>query len=66
MNDTILLRVKVFEYGTVVRDQVDLHYPVAEMLCNSKIRSELYVKVCATLSHIHSGVIVRNVSHLFV
>ncbi len=31
-------KIKVFEYGTVIRDQVDLHYPVVEMLCNSKIR----------------------------
>ena len=29
---------QVFEYGTVIRDVVDIHYPVNEMVCNSKIR----------------------------
>ncbi|KAK2152353.1 hypothetical protein LSH36_330g00012, partial [Paralvinella palmiformis] len=32
-------KIKVFEYGTVIRDQVDMHYPILEMLCNSKISS---------------------------
>ena len=32
-------KIKLFEYGTVIRDQVDMHYPVNEMLCNSKISS---------------------------
>ncbi|XP_072919848.1 E3 ubiquitin-protein ligase COP1 isoform X3 [Hemitrygon akajei] len=30
-------RIKVFEYGTVIQDAVDIHYPVNEMTCNSKI-----------------------------
>ncbi|XP_014668463.1 PREDICTED: E3 ubiquitin-protein ligase RFWD2-like isoform X2 [Priapulus caudatus] len=30
-------KIKVFEYGIVIRDVVDMHYPVVEMLCNSKI-----------------------------
>lgn len=29
---------QVFEYGTVIQDVVDIHYPVDEMMCNSKIR----------------------------
>jgi len=29
---------QVFEYNTVVMEQVAMHYPVTEMLCNSKIR----------------------------
>ena len=29
---------QVFEYGTVIRDVVDIHCPVNEMVCNSKIR----------------------------
>lgn len=32
---------KVFEYGTVIRDVVDIHYPVNEMVCNSKIRYKM-------------------------
>ena len=28
----------MFEYNQVVRDVVDIHYPVHEMTCNSKIR----------------------------
>uniref|UniRef100_A0A3Q3G0Z9 COP1 E3 ubiquitin ligase n=1 Tax=Labrus bergylta TaxID=56723 RepID=A0A3Q3G0Z9_9LABR len=30
-------KIKVFEYGTVIQDAVDIHYPVNEMTCNSKI-----------------------------
>lgn len=30
-------KIKVFDYGNVIRDAVELHYPVAEMVCNSKI-----------------------------
>ncbi|XP_043554472.1 E3 ubiquitin-protein ligase COP1 [Chiloscyllium plagiosum] len=30
-------RIKVFEYGTVIQDAVDIHYPINEMTCNSKI-----------------------------
>ncbi|TRY98136.1 hypothetical protein DNTS_028490 [Danionella cerebrum] len=30
-------KIKVFEYGTLVQDAVDIHYPVNEMMCNSKI-----------------------------
>lgn len=33
-------KIKVFEYGTVIQDAVDIHYPVNEMTCNSKIRYE--------------------------
>ena len=31
-------KIKVFEYGMVIQDAVDIHYPVNEMTCNSKIR----------------------------
>ncbi|XP_077986662.1 E3 ubiquitin-protein ligase COP1-like [Glandiceps talaboti] len=30
-------KIKVFEYGTVIQDAVDIHYPANEMVCNSKI-----------------------------
>jgi len=30
-------RIKIFEYESVIKDLVDIHYPVAEMSCNSKI-----------------------------
>uniref|UniRef100_A0A3P8X2D4 COP1 E3 ubiquitin ligase n=1 Tax=Cynoglossus semilaevis TaxID=244447 RepID=A0A3P8X2D4_CYNSE len=30
-------KIKVFEYSTVIQDAVDIHYPVNEMTCNSKI-----------------------------
>ena len=33
-----LYGLQVFEYGTVIRDVVDIHCPVNEMVCNSKIR----------------------------
>lgn len=32
-------KIKVFEYGMVIRDVVDIHCPVNEMVCNSKISS---------------------------
>jgi E3 ubiquitin-protein ligase RFWD2 len=31
--------LKVYEYQTVIQDAVDIHYPVLEMLCQSKISS---------------------------
>lgn len=30
-------KIKLFEYATVVRDTLDMHYPINEMECNSKI-----------------------------
>nr|XP_060630393.1 E3 ubiquitin-protein ligase COP1 isoform X2 [Anolis sagrei ordinatus] len=30
-------KIKVYEYGTVIQDAVDIHYPENEMTCNSKI-----------------------------
>lgn len=30
-------RIKMFEYATVIRNDVDMHYPINEMVCNSKI-----------------------------
>ncbi|KAG7171793.1 E3 ubiquitin-protein ligase COP1-like, partial [Homarus americanus] len=30
-------KIRIFDYGTVIRDTVDLHYPCSEMLCTSKI-----------------------------
>lgn len=32
---------QIYEYDTVIKDAVDIHYPVNEMVCNSKIRSVL-------------------------
>ena len=34
----------MFEYETIIKDAVDIHYPINEMVCNSKIRF---------VSHIH-------------
>ncbi len=39
------LRFQVFEYNQVVRDVVDIHYPVHEMTCNSKIRCVVHFLV---------------------
>lgn len=35
-------KIKVYEYGTVIQDAVDIHYPENEMTCNSKIRCLYY------------------------
>lgn len=36
-------KIKVYEYGTVIQDAVDIHYPENEMTCNSKIRYLFFV-----------------------
>lgn len=41
-------KIKVFEYSMVVQDAVDIHYPVNEMVCNSKIS-------CVSWSSYHKG-----------
>ncbi|XP_013407329.1 E3 ubiquitin-protein ligase RFWD2 [Lingula anatina] len=41
-------KIKVFEYNMVISDAVDMHYPVTEMVCNSKIS-------CVTWSAYHKG-----------
>ncbi|KAL4219079.1 RING finger and WD repeat domain-containing protein 2 [Mactra antiquata] len=43
-------KIKVFEYGTVIKDAVDIHYPVSEMTCNSKIS-------CVTWSAYHKNML---------
>ena len=30
-------RIKVYDYGVILKDMVDIHYPSKEMLCSSKI-----------------------------
>ncbi|MCL4116206.1 UNVERIFIED_CONTAM: hypothetical protein GTU68_023425 [Idotea baltica] len=30
-------KIRLFDYGNVIRDTVDVHYPCGEMLCDSKI-----------------------------
>ena len=40
----------MFEYGQVVRDVVDIHYPAHEMTCNSKIS-------CISWSQYHKGML---------
>lgn len=46
-------KIKVFEYGTVIKDAVDIHYPVNEMICNSKIS-------CVTWSSYHKNVLASS------
>ncbi|XP_078459375.1 E3 ubiquitin-protein ligase COP1 isoform X1 [Lampetra planeri] len=46
-------KIKVFEYGTVIRDAVDIHYPVIEMTCNSKIS-------CISWSNYHKGILASS------
>lgn len=31
-------KIKIFDYGSIVKDPIDMHYPVKEMNCRSKIR----------------------------
>ncbi|CAH1271706.1 RFWD2 [Branchiostoma lanceolatum] len=46
-------KIKVFEYGTVIRDAVDIHYPCSEMACNSKIS-------CVCWSSYHKGMLASS------
>ncbi|XP_065068725.1 E3 ubiquitin-protein ligase COP1-like [Rhopilema esculentum] len=46
-------KIKVFEYNQVVRDVVDIHYPVHEMTCNSKISSIAW-------NHYHKGMLASS------
>ncbi|XP_041481190.1 E3 ubiquitin-protein ligase COP1-like isoform X1 [Lytechinus variegatus] len=46
-------KIKVFEYGTVIMDAVDIHYPVHEMACSSKIS-------CVAWSAYHKGVLASS------
>nr|KAG5699838.1 hypothetical protein BaRGS_034612 [Batillaria attramentaria] len=41
-------KIKVYEYETVIKDAVDIHYPTLEMLCQSKIS-------CVAWSSYHKG-----------
>lgn len=43
----LIFRVfQVYEYGTVIKDVVDIHYPLHEMACNSKIRCVIAAHCC--------------------
>lgn len=46
-------RIKVYEYGAMVRDAVDIHYPCMELLCNSKIS-------CVCWNSYHKGTLASS------
>ncbi|CAH1785705.1 unnamed protein product [Owenia fusiformis] len=46
-------KIKVFEYSTVIQDAVDMHYPVGEMVCNSKIS-------CVMWSSYHKNILASS------
>lgn len=46
-------RIKVFDYGAVVRDSVDIHYPCIEMVSNSKIS-------CVSWNSYHKGTLASS------
>lgn len=46
-------KIKIYEYDTVIKDAVDIHYPVNEMVCNSKIS-------CVTWSSYHKNVLASS------
>ncbi|GAB1607033.1 E3 ubiquitin-protein ligase COP1-like [Argonauta hians] len=46
-------KIKVFEYEAVIKDVVDIHYPVHEMVCNSKIS-------CVTWSSYHKSMLASS------
>ncbi|XP_045782115.1 E3 ubiquitin-protein ligase COP1-like isoform X2 [Maniola jurtina] len=46
-------RIKVFEFGAVVRDAVDVHYPCAEMQCAHKIS-------CVSWNNYHKHVLASS------
>lgn len=46
-------RIKVFDYGAVIRDTVDIHYPCIEMVSNSKIS-------CVSWNSYHKGTLASS------
>ncbi|XP_011303005.1 E3 ubiquitin-protein ligase RFWD2 [Fopius arisanus] len=46
-------RIKVFDYGAVIRDTVDIHYPCVEMVSSSKIS-------CVSWNSYHKGMLVSS------
>ncbi|XP_076091415.1 E3 ubiquitin-protein ligase COP1-like [Mytilus galloprovincialis] len=46
-------KIKIYEYDTVIKDAVDIHYPVHEMVCNSKIS-------CVTWSSYHKNLLASS------
>lgn len=46
-------RIKVFDYGDVVKDTVDIHYPCVEMVSNSKIS-------CVSWNSYHKGTLASS------
>lgn len=46
-------RIKVFDYGAVVKDAVDIHYPCVEMISNSKIS-------CVSWNTYHKGTLASS------
>jgi len=46
-------RIKVFDYGAVIRDAVDIHYPCVEMISSSKIS-------CVSFNSYHKGILASS------
>ncbi|XP_037048699.1 E3 ubiquitin-protein ligase COP1-like isoform X1 [Bradysia coprophila] len=46
-------RIKIFDYLAVIRDTVDIHYPVVEMISNSKIS-------CITWNSYHKNILASS------
>ena len=46
-------RIKVFDYGAVIRDTVDIHYPCVEMISSSKIS-------CVSWNSYHKGMLASS------
>jgi E3 ubiquitin-protein ligase RFWD2 len=46
-------RIKVFDYGAVIRDTVDIHYPCVEMISSSKIS-------CVSFNSYHKGILASS------
>lgn len=46
-------RIKVYEYGAMTRDAVDIHYPCMELLCSSKIS-------CVCWNSYHKGTLASS------
>lgn len=46
-------RIKVFDYGAVIRDTVDIHYPCVEMVSSSKIS-------CVSWNSFHKGMLASS------
>lgn len=47
-------KIKIFDYSAILKDPIDMHYPVKEMNCRSKIRYITTTPIIGAMHHYHT------------